>query len=326
MFDFNNVLNNDNGIDNVSQEIAGQTFINKNTKLMREAFFEKYNVIIDIKSIKNSGFYRITNISNWSKSYYSDKRYIIPDCYIDTIMQNTTTQNTYYIGDDIVNKQYKDLIDSSNSINNRCDISIIYDDMFELVVIYDNYTYYEVFIKFRDDASYKAISSYVSNSNFKEVLYNIKNKNLLNYNNYYTTITNRNYKNSLKYFSLNLIKRGFVRFYKDPNISNKFYFIFNYTTLDTNYNSEMFNNMTQYFKDITGLDQCVDVGYYFIRIPQKKVMEITFKSNITKHKVFMKISKDTSPILKYITNMINYYRLNSKQSREISVLEVTFIS
>lgn len=53
---------------------------------MREAFFEKYNVIIDIKSIKNSGFYRITNISNWSKSYYSDKRYIIPDCYIDTIM------------------------------------------------------------------------------------------------------------------------------------------------------------------------------------------------------------------------------------------------
>lgn len=88
----------------------------------------------------------------------------------------------------------------------------------------------------------------------------------------------------------------------------------------------MFNNMTQYFKDITGLDQCVDVGYYFIRIPQKKVMEITFKSNITKHKVFMKISKDTSLIPKYITNMINYYRLNSKQSREISVLEVTFIS
>ena len=55
-------------------------------------------------------------------------------------------------------------------------------------------------------------------------------------------------------------------------------------------------------------------------------MEITFKSNITKHKVFMKISKDISLIPKYITNMINYYRLNSKQSREISVLEVTFIS
>lgn len=84
MFDFNNVLNNDTN--NISQEIAEDLFINKNTDLMRKAFFEKYNVIIDIKSIKNSGFYRITNISNYSKSYYSDKHYIIPECYIDTIM------------------------------------------------------------------------------------------------------------------------------------------------------------------------------------------------------------------------------------------------
>lgn len=66
MFDFNNILKND---DNISQEIAGDLFINKNTNLMRKAFFEKYNVIIDIKLIKNSGFYRITNISNYSKSY-----------------------------------------------------------------------------------------------------------------------------------------------------------------------------------------------------------------------------------------------------------------
>ena len=59
MFDFNNILKNE---DNISQEIAGDLFINKNTNLMRKAFFEKYNVIIDIKLIKNSGFYRITNI------------------------------------------------------------------------------------------------------------------------------------------------------------------------------------------------------------------------------------------------------------------------
>lgn len=84
MFDFNTVLNDD--IDNISQEIVGDLFINKNTNLIRKTFFEKYNVIIDIKPIKNSGFYRITNISNYSKSYYSDKHYIIPECYIDTIM------------------------------------------------------------------------------------------------------------------------------------------------------------------------------------------------------------------------------------------------
>lgn len=323
MFDFNNILKNE---DNISQEIAGDLFINKNTNLMRKAFFEKYNVIIDIKLIKNSGFYRITNISNYSKSYYSDKRYIIPECYIDIIMQNTTIQNTYYIGENIVNSQYKDLIDSSKSINKRCDISIVYDDIFELAIIHDDYTYYEVFIKFRDDVSYKVISNYVSNSNFKEILYNIKNKNTLNYNNYYTTITGRNYKNSLEYLSLCLIKNGMVRFYKDPNISNKFYFIFNYATLITNYSSEMLNYMTQYFKDIVGLDECVDIGDYFISLQQEEFMEMTFKSKIVNHKVFMKISKDSSLIPKYITNMINYYRLSSKQSRELSVLEVMFIS
>jgi hypothetical protein len=323
MFDFNNVLKNE---DNISQEIAGDLFINKNTNLMRKAFFEKYNVIIDIKLIKNSGFYRITNISNYSKSYYSDKRYIIPECYIDIIMQNTTIQNTYYIGENIVNTQYKDLIDSSKSINKRCDISIVYDDIFELAIIHDDYTYYEVFIKFRDDVSYKVISNYVSNSNFKEILYNIKNKNTLNYNNYYTTITGRNYKNSLEYLSLCLIKNGMVRFYKDPNISNKFYFIFNYATLNTNYSSEMLNYITQYFKDIVGLDECVDIGDYFISLQQEEFMEMTFKSKIVNHKVFMKISKDSSLIPKYITNMINYYRLSSKQSRELSVLEVMFIS
>ena len=172
----------------------------------------------------------------------------------------------------------------------------------------------------------KVISNYVSNSNFKEILYNIKNKNTLNYNNYYTTITNRNYKNSLEYLSLCLIKNGMVRFYKDPNISNKFYFIFNYATLYTNYSSEMLNYMTQYFKDIVGLDECVDIGDYFISLQQEEFMEMTFKSKIVNHKVFMKISKDSSLIPKYITNMINYYRLSSKQSRELSVLEVMFIS
>ena len=322
MFDFNTVLNDD--IDNISQEIVGDLFINKNTNLIRKTFFEKYNVIIDIKPIKNSGFYRITNISNYSKSYYSDKHYIIPECYIDTIMQNTTIQKTYYIGEDIVSTQYKDLIDSSKSINTRCDMSIVYDDMFEFVIIYDNYIYYEVFIKFRDDASYKVISSCVSNSNFKEVLYNIKNKNILNYNNYYTTITDRNYKNSLHSLSLRLIKSGYVRFYKDPNISNKFYFIFNYNTLQNDAYSAMLKGMTQYFKDIVGLDECVDVGYYFIRIPQKEVMKMTFKSKIVNHKVFMKISKVSSLIPKYITNMINY-KNGLKETRELSVLEITVI-
>ena len=202
-------------------------------------------------------------------------------------MQNTTIQNTYYIGENIVNSQYKDLIDSSKSINKRCDISIVYDDIFELAIIHDDYTYYEVFIKFRDDVSYKVISNYVSNSNFKEILYNIKNKNTLNYNNYYTTITGRNYKNSLEYLSLCLIKNGMVRFYKDPNISNKFYFIFNYATLITNYSSEMLNYMTQYFKDIVGLDECVDIGenvksigHYFC-YNCSKLQTVIFRGKVT---------------------------------------------
>ena len=82
--------------------------------------------------------------------------------------------------------------------------------------------------------------------------------------------------------------------------------------------------MTQYFKDIVGLDECVDVGYYFIRIPQKEVMKMTFKSKIVNHKVFMKISKDSSLIPKYITNMINY-KNGLKETRELSVLEITVI-
>ena len=87
----------------------------------------------------------------------------------------------------------------------------------------------------------------------------------------------------------------------------------------------MFNGMTQYFKDIVGLDECVDVGYYYVRIPQKEVMKMIFKSKIVNHKVFMKISKDTSLIPKYIINMINY-KNGVKESRELSVLEVMFIS
>ena len=324
MFDFNNTIEDikDNA-NNISNDII------VNNLDIRTIFYRKYKLLLDIIPVKCSKFYKVTNISE--TACYSNNRYIIPlnyfeyilDFKIDQIIQEFTSYNSYKE----VYEKYKQIINTtSNTRGVLNNITIYQDDVFEIVYLYGydrektngNVT---VFIRFKEDLNLDIINNLNNSNEFYDILNNITNKGVFDLH-YYTNIINKRSDSYLHPLFLELLNRSYIKFYKDINNSNKFYFLFNYKKLYSYMKDDGEETLNTIIKYAVGFN-----------IEVVKITEFNYlsKNIISKNEIF---KNDTHTVGVTLTNKIKKipeYVLNTVlhgdlYTNNIGMYEITIIN
>ena len=131
MFDFNSTIDDiHSNITEITDDIITHSID------IRSIFYGKYKLLLELEPVKNTGFYKITNIS--LSACYNSNRYIIPLEHFETIldykMERTTLLGLLNKSYKKVSEKYAQLINTSahpSSVGNS--IGIYQDDIFEVV-------------------------------------------------------------------------------------------------------------------------------------------------------------------------------------------------
>lgn len=134
MFDFNSTIDDIQGnVNDIAEDI-----ISSNLDI-RTIFYNKYKLLLELEPVKNTKFYKITNIS--LSACYNSNRYIISLEHFETIldykMERTTIVGLLNKSYKKVSEKYKQLLNTTTTpleIGNT--ICIYQDDIFEVVYLY----------------------------------------------------------------------------------------------------------------------------------------------------------------------------------------------
>lgn len=214
MFDFNSTIDDIQGnVNDIAEDIALSNLD------IRTIFYGKYKLLLELEPVKNTKFYKITNISE--TACYSSNRYIIPlehfESTLDYKMEITTIVGLLNKSYKKVAGKYAQLINTTTTqleIGNN--ISIYQDDIFEVVYLYGydrektngNVT---VFIRIKEGLNLDVINNLVGSDEFYDIPNIIKNNNIFDFNYYYTNIINKIVSRDFHPKFLEILNRGFIK-------------------------------------------------------------------------------------------------------------------
>lgn len=324
MFDFNSTIEDiKNNINNISNDII------VNNSDIRCAFYGKYKILLELEPVKNSEFYKITNISE--TACYSNSSYIIPvnyfeyliDFKIDQIIQEFACDNSYKE----VYEKYRQLINTTQNAKGALNnINIYQDDVFEFVYLYGydrektngNVT---VFIRFKEDLNLDILNNLNSNNEFYNILNNINNKGVFDLR-YYTNIINKRSNSYLHPLFLELLNRSYIKFYKDINNSNKFYFLFNYKKLYSYMKDDGEETLNTIIKYAVGFNIEVAKITEFNYLSENIISKNEIFKNDT-HTVGVTLTNKIKKIPEYVLNTVLHGDL---YTNNIGMYEITIIN
>lgn len=323
MFDFNSTIDDIQGnVNDIAEDI-----ISSNLDI-RTIFYNKYKLLLELEPVKNTKFYKITNIS--LSACYNSNKYIISLEHFETIldykMERTTIVGLLNKSYKKVSEKYKQLLNTTTTpleIGNT--ICIYQDDIFEVVYLYGydrektngNVT---VFIKIKEDINLDDINNLVSSNEFYDILNIIKNNNIFDFNYYYINIINKIVSRDFHPKFLELLNRGYIKLYKDINNRNKFYILFNYKKLYL-YQKDSDDDLDAVIKHMLGFNTDVTKITDFPYYPENKSgKNVVFKNST--HTLEVTLTNKIENIPEYVLNAVKF---NDDNTRNIGMYEVTVI-
>lgn len=323
MFDFNSTIEDINGnVDDIAEDIALSNLD------IRSIFYGKYKLLLELEPVKNTGFYKITNISE--KKCYNSAKYIIPLEHFKGLLDYKMIRTTI-VG--LLNKAYKKVAEKYAQIINTTttlleignNISIYQDDIFEVVYLYGydrektngNVT---IFIRIKEGLNLDVINNLVGSDEFYDILNIIKNNNIFDFNYYYTNIINKIVSRDFHPKFLKILNRGYIKLYKDINNKNKFYVLFNYNKLYL-YLKDIDDSLDAIIRHMLGFNNGVakitDFQYYLKNKSSKKVI---VKNSI--HTLEVVLTNKIENIPEYVLNTVKF---NNDNTHNIGMYEITVI-
>ena len=323
MFDFNSTTED---INNNSSEIIDNIVLSNLD--IRSIFYNKYKLLLELEPVKNSKFYKVTNISD--SACYSNNRYIIPLTYFESTL-DYKMERTTIVG--LLNKSYKKVAGKYAQLINTTttpleignNISIYQDDIFEVVYLYGydrekNNGNVTVFIRIKEDLNLDVIINLVGSDEFYDILNIIKNNNIFDFNYYYTNIINKIVSRDFSSLFSRLLNNGYIKLYKDINNRNKFYILFNYKELYM-YMKNKDDNLDVVIKHMLGFNTAVTKITDFPYYPENKSgKNVVFKNST--HILEVTLTNKIENIPEYVLNAVKF---NDDNTRNIGMYEVTVI-
>lgn len=323
MFDFNSTIDDIHGnINGITEDILLSNLD------IRVIFYNKYKLLLELEPVKNTKFYKITNISE--SGCYSSNRYIITLIHFETLldykMERTTLLGLLNKSYKKVSEKYAQLINTSaypSSVGNN--IGIYQDDIFEVVYLYGynrettngNVT---TFIRIKEDINLDVINNLVSSDEFYDILNIIKNNNVFDFNYYYTNIINKIVSRDFSSLFSRLLNRGYIKLYKDINNRNKFYILFNYKVLYM-YMKNKDDDLDAVIKHMLGFNTDVTKITDFPYYPENKSgTNVVFKNST--HTLEVTLTNKIENIPEYVLNAVKF---NDDNTRNIGMYEITVI-
>ena len=314
MFDFIEALEDIQS--NITTEIIND-IVTHNIDI-RPIFYGKYKLLLDIKPVKNTGFYKINNITK--NKCYSSEKYIIPiDCF-DNVIDNMECPHSYIriMGPKIDNISYIRLINENTYIS----LNIYNDDIFEIAYLDEhvqksNSNEISIFIKLRDNVKKEDIYKYY-NTKFYNILKNITDNNIFDYKNYFITFVNN--KITIRDFHplfFEILNYGYIKFYKDINKPNKIFILFNYRKL---------------YQYIIKRSLILDKFINYILMFNNNIPNITDFLNLQRNKgeekiIFNNIEITLTNNIRYIPDyVLNLICLGDTYTNNIGMYEITVIN
>nr|DAY42074.1 MAG TPA: hypothetical protein [Caudoviricetes sp.] len=323
MFDFNSTIDDiHSNLNDIAEDI---TLSNLDIRVI---FYNKYKLLIELVSVKNTKFYKITNISE--TACYSSNRYIIPLEHFESILDYKMKRITL-LG--ILNKSYKKVAEKYAKLINTTahpfsvgnSISIYQDDIFEVVYLYGydrektngNVT---TFIRIKEDIILDDINNLVSSDEFYDIFNIIKNNNVFDFNYYYTNIINKIVNRDFSSLFSRLLNNGYIKLYKDISNRNKFYILFNYKELYM-YMKNKDDDLDAVIKHMLGFNKDVTEITEFPYYPENKSgKNVVFKNST--HTLEVVLTNKIENMPEYVLNAVKF---NDDNTRNIGMYEVTVI-
>ena len=324
MFDFNSTTED---INNNSSEIIDNIVLSNLD--IRSIFYNKYKLLLELEPVKNSKFYKVTNISD--SACYSNNRYIIPLTYfentLDYKMEKILTIGPLNMSYKKVAGKYAQLINTTTTpleIGNN--ISIYQDDIFEVVYLYgydrektnSNIT---VFIRIKEDLNLDVIINLVGSDEFYDILNIIKNNNIFDFNYYYTNIINKIVSRDFSSLFSRLLNNGYIKLYKDINNRNKFYILFNYNELYM-YMKNKDDDLDAVIKHMLGFNKDVTEITEFPHYPENTSSKKVIVKNST-YTLEVTLTNKIENIPEYILNTVKF---NNNNTHNIGMYKITVIN
>ena len=323
MFDFNSTTEDINN--NSSENIDNIVLSNLDIRLI---FYNKYKLLLELEPVKNSKFYKVTNISD--SACYSNNRYIIPLTYFENVldykMEKILTIGTLNMSYKKVAEKYVQLINTTtHPLEFGNNMSIYQDDIFEVVYLYGydrektngNVT---VFIRIKEGFNLDVINNLVGGDEFYNILNNITNNGILDFNYYYTNIINKIVSRDFHPMFLVILNKSYIKLYKDINNKNKFYILFNYKKLylHMKYNNDSLDAFIKHMLGFNkGVTKITDFPYFPNNSSGKKVL---FKNST--HILEVTLTNKIENIPEYVLNTVRY---STSDTHDIGMYEVTVI-
>lgn len=326
MFDFNSTIDDIQGnVNDITDDI-----ILSNLDI-RPIFYNKYKLLLELEPVKNSKFYKVTNISD--SACYSNNRYIIPLTYfentLDYKMEKILTIGPLNMSYKKVAEKYVQLINTTaHPLEFGNNMSIYQDDIFEVVYLYGydrektngNVT---VFIRFKEDININLdiINNLSSTNEFYNILNNITNKRVFDFFYYYENIINKIVSRDFHPQFLEILKRSYIKLYKDINNKNMLYILFNYNKLYfyMKYNDDSLDafikHMLGFNKEVTKI---TSFPYFPNNSSEKKVL---FKNST--HTLEVTLTNKIENIPEYILNTV---RFSTSDTHDIGMYKITVIN
>lgn len=323
MFDFSSTIEDINcNVNNIADDL-----ISSNLDI-RPIFYSKYKLLLELIPVKDSKFYKVTNISK--TACYSNNRYIIPLIYFGTIidykMKRIIMESVLHNSYKEVYEKYKQIINitsNQNGLSNN--INIYQDDIFEVAYLYGfdreetngNVT---VFIRFKEELNLDTINNLNNSNEFYDILNNITNKGVFDFLYYYRNIINKVVSCDFHPLYLKLLNMGYIKFYKDINNNNKFYILFNYKKLYL-YMKDRDDSFDAVIKHMLGFNTGVTDITDFPYFPENKSSKNIILKNST-HTLKITLTNKIKNIPEYVLNMI---RFDDKNTNNMGMYEITVI-
>lgn len=324
MFDFNSTIDDIQGnVNDITDDI-----ILSNLDI-RTIFYNKYKLFLELEPVKNTKFYKITNIS--LSACYNSNRYIIPLEHFETILSYKMIRTTI-VG--LLNKAYKKVAEKYAQIINTTttqleignNISIYQDDIFEVVYLYGynrektngNVT---TFIRIKEDINLDVINNLGSSDEFYDILNIIKNNNVFDFNYYYTNIINKIVSRDFSPLFLKLLNNGYIKLYKDINNRNKFYILFNYNELYM-YMKNKDDDLDAVIKHMLGFNKDVTEITEFPHYPENTSSKKVIVKNST-YTLEVTLTNKIENIPEYILNTVKF---NNNNTHNIGMYKITVIN
>lgn len=323
MFEFNSTIEDINGdVNGIAKDL-----ILSNLDI-RVIFYNKYKLLLELEPVKNSKFYKITNISD--KACYSNNRYIISLTYfentLDYKMERTAILNILNKSYKKVAEKYKQLINTTTTpleIGNN--ISTYQDGIFEVIYLYGydrektngNVT---VFIRIKEEVDLVTINNFGCTNEFYDILNNITNKGVFDFFYYYENIINKIVKRDFHPQFLEFLNSSYIKLYKDVNNYNKFYILFNYKKLYS-YMRDADDSLDTIIKYMLGFNNGVTKITDFIHFSKINDGKKSIVKNST-HTLEVVLTYKIENIPDYVLNTV---RFSDSDTLDIGMYEVTVI-